>query len=336
MGVRMKERMVKKTKIAETRNKQILNIMKEASCRIVNWFNEKKKIISRNKPINENLSFMVSSIQENILIMKHEDNYENEIVKHTEKEIENWNKVVKQFENDNTFFFDKRCWERMKSLDLTIEHKGTNLMAKKYKEVKTILRRGIKLKYYNMLKIKNMMQCTFVDSIDQGRVNRYYFNCLKEMKMFNRIAKFEKWLINQVWKNEITKKVNHRHYSNYNFFKQKKSKFKNPVAVTLQDSDDFKIINKSSSSSVNKAINYLKWNRNKFKIHNGKVKAADIINLKLKETAYGIQKEENNYVIWKHVLKWKKYAEINLFDEGILFEVFNKKKRRKKVETIFN
>jgi hypothetical protein len=91
---------------------------------------------------------------------------------------------------------------------------------------------------------------------------------------------------------------------------------------------------KNNQTHINKAVNYLKWNRNRFKLNIGKVTWLDIMNLELDNVSFGIQKEEENFVIWKHMVKWTRYAEVNYLNEGIVFESKCKKKKRRRIETI--
>jgi hypothetical protein len=259
-------------------------------------------------------------------------------VEFVEERMKKSDKIIQQFENDNLFSFDKKCWNMLKSQNTIIMVKGVNLLSKKFKEVKIILRRGINLKYSCMLRVRKLIQCTLVDSIDQGRVNSDYFQILKRLDMFNRFVKIEKWLLSRNWNNNFVKRVKHRHYSNYNFFKQRRTKFRNPMAVNIQNNMNFEMVNKAGTTSINKAINYLKWNRNKFKLKNDIVNINDLLSLNLEKNSFGVQKEEKNFVIWKHAEKWRKYAEINTLGDALIFESFEKRKRkrRKKVETIFN
>jgi hypothetical protein len=107
-------------------------------------------------------------------------------------------------------------------------------------------------------------------------------------------------------------------------------------AVVIPSNPDFEIIKKLKAAKLHKTINYLKWTRNKFKIRNGEIKIADILELNLKEHMYGCQKEEDKFIIWKHAVKWRRYTEINANEEAVLFENFTKKKKRRKIETIYN
>jgi hypothetical protein len=66
------------------------------------------------------------------------------------------------------------------------------------------------------------------------------------------------------------------------------------------------------------------------------LKIADILDLSLNKQMFGWQKVEEKYIIWKHAVKWRKYAEINSRDESLLFEGFNKKKKRRRIEVLFN
>jgi hypothetical protein len=75
---------------------------------------------------------------------------------------------------------------------------------------------------------------------------------------------------------------------------------------------------------------------NKFKIKRCELKIADILSLELDKRTYGWQKVEEKYIIWKHAVKWRRYAEINSRNEALLFEGFDKKKKRRKIEVLFN
>jgi hypothetical protein len=61
------------------------------------------------------------------------------------------------------------------------------LNQKKYKEIKTILRRGIRIEYSVMLKLRSFVSYSITDSIDQGRVNNLYFEMMKKMNIFNKL-----------------------------------------------------------------------------------------------------------------------------------------------------
>jgi hypothetical protein len=71
-------------------------------------------------------------------------------------------------------------------------------------------------------------------------------------------------------------------------------------------------------------------------LKNDAVKISDLLSLNLEKVSFGVQKEENNFVIWKHAVKWRKYAEISTIGNALIFESFEKRKRRRKVEVIFN
>jgi hypothetical protein len=324
IGALMKEKISMKREKVKAREEQINTIMKCASLNIKEWFDTIRRRIAFNEKMKNDISNMESSLEENDQEKIVNVKYQSEIKVTVEEKMKKTEEVLHQFENDNLFFFDKKCWELLKNQNVTIIVKGSNLLNRKYKEVKTLIRRGIKLRYSDMLKVKKIIQCTLVDSIDQGRVNREYFRLLKEMNMFSRFVKIENWMLGRSWSSDIIKKVMHKHFSSYNFFKQRRTKFRNPMAVCIQNNINFEIVSKTSYSSISKAIKYLKWNRNKFKIKVAEVKSEDVFNLNLDKISYGITN------------KWKRYAEINVMKEALLFESFVKRKKRKRIETIFN
>jgi hypothetical protein len=108
-----------------------------------------------------------------------------------------------------------------------------------------MLRKGINLKYPSMVKIMKLINFSVVDSIDQGRVNRTYFQLLKSLNLFNSFRKLEPWLLNEDWKNVIIKKVKHRHFTNYNQVRTVREKENESLAVVIPKNADFEIIGSS-------------------------------------------------------------------------------------------
>jgi hypothetical protein len=68
---------------------------------------------------------------------------------------------------------------------------GNDLSQKKFKLVKSLLRKRIKVKYSTMLKLKKFIYYSVIDVIDQSRVNALYFRMMKDMNIFNRLSKLE-------------------------------------------------------------------------------------------------------------------------------------------------
>jgi hypothetical protein len=85
--------------------------------------------------------------------------------------------VVKRFEDDNVWFIDKRSWNGIRKENIKLVVKGIDICAKKYKVIKSVLRKGIRIRYSSMLKLKKFIQFSVIDSIDQCRANRDYFQC---------------------------------------------------------------------------------------------------------------------------------------------------------------
>jgi hypothetical protein len=87
---------------------------------------------------------------------------------------------------------------------------------------------------------------------------------------------------------------------------------------------------------LNKAIKYLKWVRNRFIINRGNIESADILDLNLWKQSFGCQRSENKFIIWKHVIKWKLYAEVLINEKVALIEGFGRRKKRRRIEVLFN
>jgi hypothetical protein len=109
-----------------------------------------------------------------------------------------------------------------------------------------------------------------------------------------------------------------------------------PIALSIPSSSEYEIINKLEMSKIDKAINYLKWTRSKFKLKERELKIIDFIDLNLNKQMFGWQRDEDKFIIWKHAVKWSRYAEINANNEAMLFEGFSRKKKMRRVEILFN
>jgi hypothetical protein len=146
------------------------------------------------------------------------------------------------------------------------------------------------------------------------------------MGLFNRFVNIEKWMLETKWKETSLKKVCHKHFTgnDNNLMMVRKDKSKS-MAVVIPDNAKYEIIRKFEVAKINKAVNYLKWTRNRFKLSEGEVKLPDILELNLQNQSFGCQRDENKFIMWKHVVKWKIYAEILIDENMLLFESFGKK-----------
>jgi hypothetical protein len=59
------------------------------------------------------------------------------------------------------------------------------------------------------------------------------------------------------------------------------------------------------------------------------VKPDDIGKLNLGKQSFGCQRCENRFIIWKHVVKWKKYAEVSVNERVVYIDGFNNRKKRR-------
>jgi hypothetical protein len=114
---------------------------------------------------------------------------EKTFIKWWHNKFEKEKKVTKQFEKDNLFYIDKKVWNEIKREKICLKHKGKVINQKKYKYVKTKIKRGVKMGYRDMLKIRKFIKYSVIGSIDKDRVNIEYIKLLKEMKISNRVEK---------------------------------------------------------------------------------------------------------------------------------------------------
>jgi hypothetical protein len=245
MGKSFKMKVLTYIDNANKRNEEIRKIIVKTANNVQSMKNKKLVLIRRRKELFANMKDMHSSIEENEWLKKCNDDaerIEHEWYTSKVKEVE---KNIQQFEQDNTLFIDKRSWIVIMKKKIPIEVKGVDLSTMKYKSVKSILRRGIKVKYPIMLKLKELIQYSVVDVIDQSRANTIYFQLLKSMNMFNRFIKLEEWLLNSKWKDKCIKKISHKHFlGSIVSMKIPESGEPKSLAVIVPNNPDFEIIRK--------------------------------------------------------------------------------------------
>jgi hypothetical protein len=68
-----------------------------------------------------------------------------------------------------------------------------------------------------------------------------------------------------------------------------------------------------------------------------KVNFNEITNyLKLWKYSFSLQRSVDRFIIWKHGIKWKRYAEILIEEKTAYINGFGKSKKRRKVDILFN
>jgi hypothetical protein len=113
IGSTIKEKLSEKSKVALARNRCLFSIINIGAKKISNWFEAKKKTVRLNADLNSSISQMIYSVQETKDVMKQEENYEKTFSSYTEESIKISEKYVKQFEEDNLFYFDKKTWKKL-------------------------------------------------------------------------------------------------------------------------------------------------------------------------------------------------------------------------------
>jgi hypothetical protein len=87
---------------------------------------------------------------------------------------------------------------------------------------------------------------------------------------------------------------------------------------------------------MNRAISYLRGIKCNFKMKKVKIDPSEISNLKLWKCSFGIQRSIDRFIIWKHAIKWKEYAEVLIKDKIAYINGFSNRKKRRKIEVMFN
>jgi hypothetical protein len=129
---------------------------------------------------------------------------------------------------------------------------------KKFKAVKLILRKGIKVKYPTMMKLKKFIDYSIADVIDQERVNVMYFQMMKSMRIFNRLCALESWLLRREWNGTCKKKVRHKHILGKGNTKLKEADAIDSFAVSASENVNFEIVRRLLPAKLNKVVSYLR------------------------------------------------------------------------------
>jgi hypothetical protein len=104
----------------------------------------------------------------------------------------------------------------------------------------------------------------------------------------------------------------------------------------VPECSEFERISKFWIEKVEKAITYLKWKKEKFRL----MKCNNISSVEISELfcdskiRYGIQVKFNSFLIWKYTVRWNIYAEITLLNGRVTFGYLRKKKEEKIRDTV--
>jgi hypothetical protein len=91
-----------------------------------------------------------------------------------------------------------KAWNEIRKEKICLRHEGKVMTQESYRVMKSILRKGVRIDYRDMLKIRKFIGYSMICSIDKGRANFEYIKLMKEMKISNRIECFEDWLSSKV------------------------------------------------------------------------------------------------------------------------------------------
>jgi hypothetical protein len=109
-------------------------------------------------------------------------------------------------------------------------------------------------------------------------------------------------------------------------------------AVTVPECVEFERISRLCVEKIEKAINYLKWKKEKFRLNRCKCVNVNEIDKLFGQSniKYGIQVKLNSFLIWKYTVRWNVYAEIALLSGRVVFEHLRSRKNRIRLEVFFD
>lgn len=337
-GTVLKDKIAKYNETASRRNEMLMSLCKTAANNIQYDISEKEKELKKRRILFENMSGMDSSVFDNESLKSLCSNQVEIYNKWWHSKFEEEAKTINQFEKDNLFYIDKRVWSEIGAEKIIIRSDGKNIGQKNYKEIKPMLKRGIRIDYPDMLKIRRFIDYSITCPIDEGRVNILYFKLMKSMNMFNRLKHLEEWLMSKEWRKGLKMKVMHIHIlGSSNNIKMRKVWGLEKFAVNIPENDNYEIIGQLIPAKVNKAVSNLRWIRNKYRQNKISYDINEATNLlKIWKCSYGIQRNIDRFIIWKYAIKWEVYAEILFNGKLIIMNGFGNRKKRRKIDILYD
>jgi hypothetical protein len=282
---------------------------------------------------------MHGSVLENEKAMCEANNYDLKCCDWHQKIVEKQFEMYKCFERDNVFIFDKNSWELLRTSNIKLKYRGVVVNDDNYDAVKKKLKKGIILDWSSIKVVKKVKDRTMmVDVIDSYRANSEYIGILKEMAMDQRVREIETWLKSRTWKFDLIRKIRNVHLIGKS--RRKVSKWwlcTEKHVVSVLDCSEFEKVSSWSAGKIEKAICYLRWKKDKFKlVVNENVNSAVIDDLfGNTKVRFGVQVKFNRFLIWKYTVWWNLYAEITLLSGRVIFGNLRNKKKRRSLEVLF-
>jgi hypothetical protein len=108
--------------------------------------------------------------------------------------------------------------------------------------------------------------------------------------------------------------------------------------LTVPECAEFERINKWTADKIDKAVNYLRWKKDKFKLtKNNNISGVAVDELfgdtKVK---FGIQVKLNSFLIWKYTVRWNLYPEVALLSGKVILGYLRSRKKRRRLEILFS
>jgi hypothetical protein len=106
--------------------------------------------------------------------------------------------------------------------------------------------------------------------------------------------------------------------------------------ITIPECTNFEKVCNWCEEKIDKAICYLRWKKDKFKLQKRIIENALIEETFDSSAKNGIQAKFNSFLIWKYTVMWNLYAIINLLSCKVTFGCSRSKKKRRRLEVLYN
>jgi hypothetical protein len=246
---------------------------------------------------------------------------------------------VLNFEKDNIFIFSKKSWRLLRNTGIRLKYEGVVINNVGDKKIKRKLKNGINLDWSSMKEVLKVKERTvMLDTIDKYRANSIYLGLLKQMMMYQRVVMMETWLLSHEWKNDQILQVKNVHlFGKFIRNRLDKSLCLKSQVVTIPECSNFEKVSSWCEKKIDKAICYLKWKKDKFKLQRNNIIDNTLIENLFDDTMkYGFQVKLNSFLIWIYTVRWNLYAEISLLSSKVMFGCSRSRKKRRRLEVMYS
>jgi hypothetical protein len=145
------------------------------------------------------------------------------------------------------------------------------------------------------------------------------------------------WCFLEKWKYDQIRQVRNIHLIGKCIRRRLNRKWtlKNQV-ITIPECTNFEKVSNWCEEKIDKAICYLRWKKDKFKLQKKNIENTLIEEAFDSSAKYGFQVKFNSFLIWKFTVRWNLYAIINLISCKVTFGYSRSKWKRRRLEVLYN